>query len=193
MRAQQRDLFENQKKYAPRRLSLGGGKSHAKFTRPLNCKRQVHLVLKASCAKGKLSLLTHKLIVKKIITERARQFRVTLHHGENMGNHLHVVATFSRREDFQNFLRTVTALIARAVTGARKGKPFGQRFWDQLAFTRVITGRRDARGVEKYLQRNQIEREYGAMGRQTVEEYEAALREAKRKGVDVWRILERSG
>jgi REP element-mobilizing transposase RayT len=193
MRAKQKDLFENHKSLAPRRLSLGGGKSHAKFTRPLDRKRQVHLVLKASCAKGKLSLLTHKLVVKKIITERARQFRVTLHHGENMGNHLHIVATFGRREDFQNFLRTVTALIAREITGARKGKPFGQRFWDQLAFTRVVTGRRDEHGVQKYLQKNQIEREYGAMARQTVEEYETAMREAKRKRVDVWRILERSG
>jgi REP element-mobilizing transposase RayT len=132
-------------------------------------------VLKASCAKGKLSLLTHKLIVKKIITERARQFRVTLHYGENMGNHLHVVATFARREDFQNFLRTVTALIARAVTDARKGKPFGQRFWDQLAYTRAITGRRDARGVQNYLQKNQIERDYGVLGRQAVEERESIV------------------
>jgi hypothetical protein len=41
-----------------------------------------------------------------------------------MSNHIHIVATFQNRVALQNFLRTSTALIARAMTGARKGRPF---------------------------------------------------------------------
>ena len=188
--ARQTDLFQNDKKLAPRQLTHGGRRAHGRSVRPLDRKRPVHLVLKSSLAKGKLSLLTHKLKVKKIIEERAKQFHVTIHGQENMGNHYHLVATFARREGFQDFLRTVTALIAREVTGARKGRPFGQRFWDQLAYTRVVMGRRDLGGVMNYLQKNKIEREHGALGRKTVEEYEAALTIARRKGIDVWRILD---
>ena len=186
----QDDLFQNDKKLAPRRITHGGSRAHGRATRPLDRKRSVHLVLKSSSAKGKMSLLTHKLKVKKILDDRAKQFHVKIHKQENMGNHIHVVASFARREGFQHFLRTVTALIAREVTGARKGRPFGRRFWDELAFTRVVMGWRDYRSVTNYLKKNEIEREHGALGRRAVEEYEAALVKARRKGVDVWRILE---
>jgi hypothetical protein len=54
-----------------------------------------------------------------------------------MGNHIHLKIKITDRKYFQNFLRTVTALIARKVTGAAKTKRFG-KFWDALAFTRVV-------------------------------------------------------
>jgi REP element-mobilizing transposase RayT len=160
-------------------------------------------------------------VVKRILTERARQFGVVVHHYENMGNHLHLVVSFAKREGFRNFLRTVTAIIAREVTGARKGQPFVAknvginfgtdfvtnsgpnvvsnaatakrvRFWDGLAVTRVITGLRDLRGIKNYLEKNALEREIGPLSRYTVEQYEAAERKARRRGLDVWQILEQS-
>jgi hypothetical protein len=41
------------------------------------------------------------------------------------------------RENFQAFLRAFAGLVARQVTGARKGKPSG-RFWDALTYSRVL-------------------------------------------------------
>lgn len=193
MRTRQTDFFESQRDFAPRRLAHGGSvsKGRRKLARPLASKKPVHLVLKSSCAKGQLSLLgpRHRLGVDQTIRRWARHFAVTLHFFENMGNHLHIVVSFPRRANFQKFLKTIAAQIAKLVTGARKGHPFGKRFWDTLAFTRVITGRRDFLGMQNYLRKNEIERQVGALARQTVEQYEEALRAARRRGVDVWEIL----
>jgi hypothetical protein len=41
------------------------------------------------------------------------------------------------RPGFQAFLRAFAGLTARAVTGAKKGKPAG-KFWDGLTFSRVV-------------------------------------------------------
>ena len=192
-KARQRDFFTKQTDYAPRRSSLGGetSKGHRKLRRPLDRKRPIHLVLKSSHAKGALSMLSrrNRLEVKRIFQQRARQFGVTIHGFENMGNHIHAALTFRRKEEFQNFLRTVSALIARHVTGARKGNPFGKRFWDHLAFTRVVTGLRSWKGLLGYLKKNQIEREGGQAARKAIEAYERATAKARRTGRDVWEIL----
>jgi hypothetical protein len=195
-KARQRDFFEKHREFAPRRHTHGGdgAKGLRKLKRPLDRKRPVHLVLHAAIAKHKMSMLGPKnqLVIDKIIKERAKQFGITLHSKQNVGNHLHIVASFPQALEFQNFLRTITALIARHVTGARRGKPFGKRFWDHLAFTRVIYGRRDFKGLGKYVQKNRIQAEFGPLARQAVEEYEAARRKALKLGVDICKILESS-
>ena len=193
-RAKQRDFFEKQRDFAPRRHTHGGkgAKGLRKIKRPLDRKRPVHLVLHAKAAKQSLSMLAarNQLAIDKILKERARQFGITLHSKQNVGNHLHIVASFPRTREFQNFLRTITALIARHVTGARRGKPFGKRFWDHLAFTRVVFGRGDFKGLSKYIGKNRIQAEFGYLARRAVEEYEAAKRKAVKTGRDIWEILE---
>lgn len=194
MKTRQFDFFTSQREHAPCRLTHGGRRSKGlrKIARPLDSRRPIHLVLKSSHARGRLNFLTTKNrpLVEKIVREWARYFHVKIHGFENVGSHLHIIASFPKRECFGNFLRTVTALIAREVTGSRKGRPFGKRFWDDLAFTRVIAGWRDFRGMKNYLFKNHLEREIGEVSRKTVEEYERAEREARRRGVDVWRILD---
>src|SRR5262249_50944354 len=140
---------------------------------------------------GRLSLLgaKNRVEVERILQDRAKQFKIKVHSRVNVGNHLHIVASFPNSELFKNFLRTVTCLIARVVTGAKKGKPFGKRFWDHLAFTRVVNGSRDFFGLMKYLERNRIEAENGRLARRTVEEYNKAARVAEKTGRDIWQIL----
>lgn len=197
MKSRQPDFFDHHRDFAPRRHTHGGpqAKGQRKLARPLDPQKPVHLILKSSHARGNLSLLGahNQLVVAKIVEKWAAKFHVKIHGLENMGNHLHIVASFPKREFFQDFLRTITAMIARAVTGSRRGKPFGKRFWDRMAFTRVITGARDQRGMNNYLNKNAAERDFGPLSRKTIEQYEAATREARRKGVDIWRILERLG
>ena len=141
----------------------------------------MHLTLKSSAAKGNLSLLSvkNRLFVEKTIRERAQQFGVSIQRLENMGNHVHAILKFKRREDFQNFLRTITALIARFVTGAKRGRPFGKKFWDALAFTRVVTSFRDLMKLDNYLNKNAVERFAGKTGREAIEESEARFRKER--------------
>lgn len=187
VRAKQRDLFESNREVGPRRSVHGGdvGCGRRKVARPLDSKKPLHLVLKSSHAKGKMSFLsyTNRLAVEQIIRGRAREFSVVIHGFENMGNHLHLVLKFKSRALFQRFLKTVSGLIARHVTKARRGKPFGKRFFDRLAFTRVVQGARDLRGLVRYLFKNEIEREFGAQARATIEEEQPLKRKRSRTRV----------
>ncbi len=63
------------------------------------------------------------------------------------------------------FLRSFSGEVARAVTGARKGKPFG-KFWDALAHSRVITGRKSFEIIDRYIFANQLEENHGYKGRE---------------------------
>ena len=83
----------------------------------------------------------------------------------NAGNHLHLMVRARNRPTFQAFLRSVTAMIARAVTGARRGRPFG-KFWDGLAFTRALTSSREERILRDYITANAFEAEFGVMMRE---------------------------
>lgn len=187
LRAKQLDFFEKNREIGPRRLVHGGLTSAGKrkVARPLDAKKSVHLVLKSSHAKGCMSFLAYRnrLVIEQMIRERAAQFCVVIQGFENMGNHCHLVVRFKTRALFQKFLKTVTGLIARHVTRARRGRPFGQRFFDQLAFTRIVQGIRDFRGLIGYFFKNEVEREVGPQARAALEaeQTERARRNRKSK------------
>lgn len=72
------------------------------------------------------------------------------------GNHIHLLVKAPNRKSFQGFLRKLSGSIAQLVTKARKGNPVG-RFWDALAFSRVISWGKDFKSVNFYIQKNLIE------------------------------------
>ncbi|MFN9067985.1 MAG: hypothetical protein ACK5V3_12210, partial [Bdellovibrionales bacterium] len=78
----------------------------------------------------------------------------------NMGNHLHLKMRFKDRKRFQQFLKSFSALLARKITGAKKGVKFG-RFWDGLVYTRVILSSFEELGLKGYLEANHCQRELG--------------------------------
>ena len=151
------------------KTSHGGSTANGKrkSRRPLDCKKPLHLVLKSSKAVGQYNLLRtpHRTKVKALLYKQAQKFGVRIHSYANVGNHLHICLRFSSRKAFQNFLRSAAATIARVVTKARKGKVFG-KFWDGLAFSRVISSRREVHILKKYLVANQIEAKLGALARE---------------------------
>jgi len=78
------------------------------------------------------------------------------------------------REGIQNFLRYVSGQIAFRVTNAKKGEPIGavrlagkttqglmksekQRFWDSLAFSRVVSFGKEFDIAKNYLITNLLE------------------------------------
>lgn len=127
------------------------------------------MILKSSHAKGRLSLLSRKVEVSQLVEAKASKYQIKIHRFENMGNHLHLMVSFKSKKQMQDFMRVVSGLIARLVTGAQKGRAFGKRFWDHLVFTRIVTGRRDFAGLDHYFFKNEIEREYGRGARADIE------------------------
>jgi putative transposase len=133
-------------------------KDKRKTSRPLDTKKPVHLVMSSAKAKGSLSFRSpvNKRRVDSIIQEYAQRFGVRVYDYSNNGNHLHLSIKISSREGFQKYLRTVTGLIARVITKAKKGQARG-KFWDALAFTRVADWGRGFANLKKYIFRNVLE------------------------------------
>ncbi|GIL16438.1 MAG: hypothetical protein BroJett040_01890 [Oligoflexia bacterium] len=143
-------------------------KKRRKVARPLREGLVHHVVFKSKKAQGKLSFYTHKKLVKSLIDERARKYFIEILDFVNMGNHLHLKVRFKDRKRFQNFLRTFAAMLARKITGAHRGKSFGQRrqqgqskFWDGLVFTRILTSKFEELGLKGYFEGNYRQRELG--------------------------------
>lgn len=155
-------LAENSELKFIKRHSHGGMnlKKRRKVKRPLIPGAVTHVVLKSSKAKGDLSFYKHKKLVKSLLDEKSKKFFVQIKGFVNMGNHLHIKAKFKDRERFQQFLKSYTALLARKITGAKKGQPFG-KFWDGLVYTRVLLTKFEELGLKAYFEGNHLQRELG--------------------------------
>lgn len=98
----------------------------------------------------------HDRYIRHEIRRLARANGVRVYKFANVGNHLHLLIRFGNRIAFQRFLRTLSGLVARKVTGARKGNPVG-KFWDKLAFSRIVRFGKDFMGVCDYIELNEME------------------------------------
>ena len=150
------NLFEEPHKISFK-TSHGGvrSKGRRKEKRPLSMKHALHLTLKSKRAVGPMDFFTHQAEIKAILEKYARKCGVVIKDFVNMGNHLQIKVKITSRELFRRFLRTVTALIARKVTGARKGKSFG-RFWDGIPFTRILKTSFEELQLRGYYKANRI-------------------------------------
>ncbi len=152
---------------AVKAYSFGGIslKKRRKVARPLIEGLVHHVVFKSSKATGKLSFYVHKGLVQSLIKERAKKFYIEILDFVNMGNHLHLKVRFKDKERFQNFLRTFAAILSRKITGAHRSSSFG-RFWDGLAFTRVLMSKLEELGLRGYFEGNHRQRELGYQERE---------------------------
>jgi REP element-mobilizing transposase RayT len=142
----------------PTPLSHGGDlrQGKRKIARPVDPNRPIHIVLRATRARGEWSMLhrRNKARIFLLIHQKAERFDVKIYRFSNVGNHLHILALPGSRDGFQNFLRASTGAIAFWVTGAKKGQPLRARFWDLLAFTRVLSWGREFMSVKNYFVKN---------------------------------------
>ena len=185
------------------RLDHGGGRREGKrkLARPVTTKRPMHVVLKSSQARGEHSMLSPK-VVRKIearLHADAAKNQVRIRGYVNVGNHLHLIVQPRTRAGFQRFLRTFSGVVARMVTGARRGRAVNgaasrggvcagaarrgsarggspgvgsqaRAFWDALAFSRVVTLGRAYEGLKKYFEMNSAESGGGKHARAIVQE-----------------------
>lgn len=164
MARQQLNLFTTSKfpNLSGLELEFGGKlrKGRRKIARPIDPKRSMHVVLRSSRARGKWSLLHPKNVrrVRAEVDRAAIRFRVKIHGFSNVGSHVHLIAKAPTREAFQRFLKTASGRIAAKVTGAKKGNSVG-RFWDHLAYSRVVSWGRDFINTQIYHTKNLFEGE----------------------------------
>lgn len=158
-------LPKNQLKYFKRNTHGGTSlKKRRKTKRPLTPRAITHVVLKSAKATGGLSFYRHKKQVHRLLKERAQKYFIEILEFVNMGNHLHLKVRFKDPRRFRNFLRTFAAILARKITGASRGRPFG-KFWDGLAYTRVLFSKLEELGLRVYFEGNHLERELGFAAR----------------------------
>ena len=102
-------------------------------------------------------------IIKNITYSAAARHGVTIQRYVCVGNHIHLLLqTKSRRMHMARpalraFLRQTAGLVARVMTGAKKGAPAVRRFWDHLAWSRVVEWGKDLFGVHKYFEKNRAD------------------------------------
>jgi len=168
--AMQLPLFGQQARLDLRRAEHGGeyGRGRRKGERPVSTRRPMHVVLTSHRAAGPLSLRRYDRMVRSVLRDMAHRFDIRVYDFANVGNHLHLVIRARRREHFQNFLRSFAGIVARRVTGARRACPSG-RFFEHLAWSRVVAWGRDYLGVRHYVFRNRIEAEEGRGVRRALE------------------------
>jgi len=172
------------KRYNRRHHGGESGVGRRKLERPLSSKRWIHLVLKSDKAKGRLSLLSapHQTYIKQLIFTKGKKFGVVIADYANVGNHLHIKIRCTSRPAFQRFLRSVTTQIARRVTGARRGKRFG-RFWQHLAYTRVLKSSLEELRLKGYFIANREEADFGPAAREvSLRKFNAWVRSLSRTG-----------
>lgn len=162
MKSNQKFLIPQKDLRQIKAYSFGGMnlKKRRKTARPLIEGLIHHVVFKSSKAKNELSFYHHKLTIQKLVKELSRKYFIEILDFVNMGNHLHFKVRFKDKKRFQNFLRTFTALTARKITGAVKGKSFG-KFWDGLVFTRILKSNLEELGLKGYFEGNHRQRELG--------------------------------
>lgn len=73
-------------------------------------------------------------MIHHLVKKQSQRFQVRIESFAIVTNHLQIRLRVHKRENFQNFLRSLSAMLARQITGACRGKPFG-KFWDGLALT----------------------------------------------------------
>ena len=149
-----------------------------KIHRPLQPGMNHHLVLRSERARGTWSFLhrRNRSRIEQLIYTHAAHQDVHVDRFANVGNHLHLIVLFRDSLAFRRFLKAIGGLIVRVVTGARKGHALAtgqyaapgtgsispapsarRKFWDGLAYTRLVTWGRELTAVRAYLAKNHCE------------------------------------
>ena len=171
------------------RIAHGGGLNEGKrkLYRPFSENMALHLTLHSHKARGQWSFLLPKNadIVNRIVYKMSDRFKVSVLQMANSGNHLHMVVYASDKRNFKRFLRSITGLIARKITGHERAKrtttaaaaamatnstaintsgpgafrfrPYQRKFWDTLTYSKLVSWGRQLNNTMAYLVRNILE------------------------------------
>jgi len=153
MKARQLKFFDDKKIEHGGELAIGKRKQ----ARPLSTKKPIHLVLRSNSATGPTSLLLHSRFIRSLIAFLCKRFAIVLYEFSVNSTHVHLLIRVRNREGFKNFVRVFCGRSAMHITGARRGKPLREKFWDILPYTRLAEWGRAFEIVRKYVAQNQLE------------------------------------
>jgi len=168
----QLSLFGGLLEFDISRTGHGGRESrgHRKGERPVSVRRPMHVTLHSHRARGPWSLRRHERVVSEAMRSCAARAGVRVYDFANVGSHIHLLLRARKREAFQAFLRSFAGIVARRVTGSKKGRPLqGGPFWSGLAWSRLVAWGRDYWGVRHYIFRNHLEAAQGPAIRRAFE------------------------
>lgn len=155
---------KQQKLFPPDPTSYGGTLLRTRQgragPRPLGTRTTMHLVLRASRARGTKSFRQpkHAATVQRLSRKFAQRYGVQILKLANVGNHLHFHIRLSSRHTYRPFIRALTAAIAMSVAGTSRWKRATEKFWDYRPFTRILEpGRRAFLRLRDYLEINDLE------------------------------------
>ena len=116
----------------------------------------MHFVFRSELARGKWSFLQKQnaVFIRTLLPRLAKRFQVTLYEMSTNSNHIHLLLRGKTREGIQKFLMVANGQIAQKVTGARKGNPLGQRFFDKIPFSRIVEWGKAFNIVRRYVIQN---------------------------------------
>ena len=126
--------------------SFHGGmlaKGRRKERRPFAKNRPVHLVLKS-----KKNLSTNRKLVESKIQHLSGRFSIRVYDLAVSQDHVHLSLKIPRRNEYVNFLRALTGVLARLL---------GSKLWKLPPSTRVISWGRDFQYLKKYFRENREE------------------------------------
>lgn len=133
----------------------GLGDGRRKGARPISTREPMYVVLRSSRAKGRLSLQRPEFAmrIRAIVTRQSELCRVKVLQFSNEGGSLHFLLLVPSRACYLRFIRSVSGLISRMITGAERGPALRtgsrrasakstkkNRFWDVLPYSRIAVG-----------------------------------------------------
>lgn len=120
---------------------LLGGKSHAKYKRPLSTQSPMLIAFKSSYAHGNQSFLQNRY--RKPILKKAKylchKFDIQFRNLQFSNQVLTLEIKGVNRKGVQNFLRSFSGIVARMILKAEKMQPSNiLQFWDFRPLTSII-------------------------------------------------------
>lgn len=123
--------------------SLINGKR--KTRRPLDSRKPLHLILKAT---NSFSLLRNKQKVESVTYKTSQKFGVKIHSMAVHFDHIHLNVSFANRPIYVMWIRAVSGTLAKKIIDLK---------FKLLPFSRIVSWGRDFKTVQRYIHKNAIE------------------------------------
>jgi len=117
-----------------------------KSRRPLTTKKSVHSVLRADTKKSS-SFLKHRNKINLTLQKFSKRFGIKIYRKGLAHDHIHFILKFENRQDYANFVRAVSGVLAK----------FLKIKWLYRPYTRVIEWGRDFKRACTYVFQNELE------------------------------------
>ena len=94
--------------------------------------------------------------MERLLAKHKKRFGLRIYKYSINSNHIHLAVRAYRREDLQNFLRAFAGELALKIL---KKAGLRGKFWDLLAFTRLVEWGKSFKSLLDYVETNQKEAE----------------------------------